>query len=239
MIGATLIKAMFDRAAYGCKLFCCWCAQDIEANYFWESLGFIPLAFRAGSRGKQRVHIFWQRRIRAGDTGGGATPYWFPSQTTSGSIREDRLVFPIPPGVHWRDEMPRVLPSEQTPKLEAPKRTRNSKPTIQHVKPSVSTLGRLSFAAPVTPKPAKTKSEPKPKAKNDPKLVAATRELRDRWLERVNANEGALLPQGKYDVSRTLEARSATAVSVVNAVPLLPTPTPAMEAGLSDHVWGN
>src|SRR5688500_560537 len=49
LIGATLVKAMFDRAAYGCKLFCCWCAQDIEANDFWESLGFIPLAFRAGS----------------------------------------------------------------------------------------------------------------------------------------------------------------------------------------------
>ena len=98
LIGATLLKAMFDRAAYGCKLFCCWCAQDIEANYFWESLGFVPLAFRAGSREKQRVHIFWQRRIRGGDT---TTPYWFPSQTTSGSIREDRLVFPIPPDTHW------------------------------------------------------------------------------------------------------------------------------------------
>src|SRR4051794_17763879 len=45
LVGATLIKAMFDRAAYGCKLFCCWCAQDLEANYFWESIGFIPLAF--------------------------------------------------------------------------------------------------------------------------------------------------------------------------------------------------
>src|SRR5204862_887042 len=94
LIGATLVKAMFDCAAWGCKLFCCWCAQDIEANRFWESLGFIPLAFRAGSRGKQRVHIFWQRRIRAGDN---ETPYWFPSQTSSGPIREDRLVFPMPP----------------------------------------------------------------------------------------------------------------------------------------------
>jgi hypothetical protein len=26
LIGATLVKATFDRAAYGCKLFCCWCA---------------------------------------------------------------------------------------------------------------------------------------------------------------------------------------------------------------------
>src|SRR5262245_51847576 len=29
LIGASLIKAVFERAAYGCKLFCCWCAQDI------------------------------------------------------------------------------------------------------------------------------------------------------------------------------------------------------------------
>src|SRR5213078_4657613 len=107
LIGATLLRAAFDRAAYGCRLFCCWCAQDIAANHFWESLGFVPLAFRAGSRDKGRVHIFWQRRTRAGDT---TTPYWFPSQTTSGAIREDRLVFPIPPGVRWDDPMPRILP---------------------------------------------------------------------------------------------------------------------------------
>jgi hypothetical protein len=49
LVGAALVKAMFDRAAYGCKLFCCWCAQDIQANYFWESIGFVPIAFRTGS----------------------------------------------------------------------------------------------------------------------------------------------------------------------------------------------
>jgi GNAT superfamily N-acetyltransferase len=114
LVGATLIKAMFDRAAWGCKLFCCWCAQDIEANRFWESLGFVPLAFRAGSREKGRVHIFWQRRIRAGDC---QTPYWFPSQTTGGSIREDRIVLPIPPGTHWSDAKPVVLPSEVSLRL--------------------------------------------------------------------------------------------------------------------------
>src|SRR3954451_1949077 len=88
LIGATLVKAMFERAAYGCRLFCCWCAQDIAANRFWEAMGFVPLGFRAGSRDKGRVHIFWQRRVRAGDE---TTPYWFPSQTGGGSIREDRL----------------------------------------------------------------------------------------------------------------------------------------------------
>jgi hypothetical protein len=44
--------------------------------------------------------------------------------------------------------------------------------------------------------------------KNDPKLVAAARELRDRYTEQINAAPGALLPPsacGKYDVSRQLE----------------------------------
>jgi len=108
LIGATLVKAMFDRAAYGCKLFCLWCAQDIQANFFWESIGFVPLAFRTGSRAKQRIHIYWQKRVRDGDT---TTPWWFPSNTKSGMVREDRLVFPIPRGVHWRDPMPVLLPN--------------------------------------------------------------------------------------------------------------------------------
>src|SRR4051794_5430171 len=112
LIGATLLKAMFDRAAYGCRLFCCWCAQDIAANRFWEAMGFVPLAFRAGSakrgaKGGARTHIFWQRRIRAGDD---TTPYWYPSQTNAGAIREDRLVFPIPPGTHWSEAKPVILP---------------------------------------------------------------------------------------------------------------------------------
>ena len=52
----------------------------------------------------------------------------------------------------------------------------------------------------------KQKREKKPAMKNDPKLVAAARELRDRWLEEVNA--GMYLPaaHGKYDVSRRAEA---------------------------------
>src|SRR5687767_3637921 len=101
LIGASLIKAVFERSAYGCKLYCCWCAQDLAANYFWESLGFVPIAFRAGSTGKRRVHIFWQRRIT-----NDATPWWYPCQTNGGAIRADRLVFPIPPGTHWRDIRP-------------------------------------------------------------------------------------------------------------------------------------
>ncbi|MFT3788144.1 MAG: GNAT family N-acetyltransferase [Tepidisphaeraceae bacterium] len=135
LVAASLLKAQFERSAYGCKLYCCWCAQDIEANRFWESMGFVPLAFRTGGKAKgkrqaarvnsdpssplascplpvasHRVHIFWQKRIRAGDT---STPWWFPSQTSGGSIREDRIVLPIPPGVRWDAEMPRLCPEDE------------------------------------------------------------------------------------------------------------------------------
>jgi hypothetical protein len=53
--------------------------------------------------------------------------------------------------------------------------------------------------APVVEAP---KREKKPKAKADPKLVAAARELRDRWLERVNADPAQLVPRARYDVAR-------------------------------------
>jgi hypothetical protein len=46
--------------------------------------------------------------------------------------------------------------------------------------------------------------EKKPKRKNDPKLVAAARELKDRWLEHVNTVGEDLLGCGKYDVTRAL-----------------------------------
>jgi GNAT superfamily N-acetyltransferase len=218
LIGAALVKAMFERAAYGCRLFCCWCAQDIEANRFWESLGFVPLAFRAGSRGKRRVHIFWQRRIRAGDE---TTPYWFPSQTSSGSIREDRLVFPIPPGVSWRDAMPLVLPEQSRlgilpePTSAAAGRRKRSgdtpKPRQSPVAPTTISSGGLRLVASKPAEaPTKPQREPRPKVKNDPKLVAAARELRDRWLERVNTEPTVLSgASSKYDVSRALPGEPA------------------------------
>ena len=64
--------------------------------------------------------------------------------------------------------------------------------------------------APAEKKPREKKPrEKKPKAKNDPRLVAAARELRDRWLEQLNGGGGGeteLLPTGKYDLTRALPA---------------------------------
>ncbi|XAL98786.1 hypothetical protein OT109_14500 [Phycisphaeraceae bacterium D3-23] len=126
LVAANLLKARFESSAYGCRLYCCWCAQDLSANRFWEAMGFVPLAFRTGSRKSgwkdeagvkhtgPRMHIYWQKRIREGDEGdlaSGGTSYWFPSQTGGGAMAEDRLVLPIPPGTHWSDAKPVLLPS--------------------------------------------------------------------------------------------------------------------------------
>lgn len=224
LVGATLLRAVFERAPYGCRLFCCWCAQDLDANYFWESLGFVPLAFRAGAGGK-RTHIFWQRRIREGDT---TTPYWFPAKTDGGHMREDRIVLPIPPGVHWKDPMPILLPEAQkalpdsevarAPRPCRKKSTSTGEAPVPQLMPP--TRRRVQFgAAPIAPAPepvAKTKpaKQKREKVKADPVLVAKARELRDRWLEKVNEDPALLLSggaQGKYAVGRELtESSSAT-----------------------------
>jgi hypothetical protein len=238
-VGASLLKAQFERSAYGCRLYCCWCAQDIEANKFWEAMGFVPLAFRAGSEKRARVHIFWQKRIRADDQ---TTPYWFPSQTTGGAIGAGRIVLPIPHGTHWSDAKPLILPGEsgsgsgirdwgedqktlssaspttnhQSPTTASTRTTKHEPRTTSPARPtSISLSGGLRIgmanplATPAMPvKPGKKSKAPRPKAnKNDPRLIAAARELRDRWLERVNSGEpvDGLRPiAAKYDVRRSL-----------------------------------
>ena len=230
LIGATLVKACFERAAYGCRLYSCWCAQDIQANWFWESIGFLPLAFRTGSRSKQRTHIYWQRRVREGDN---TTPYWFPSQTHAGAVREDRLVLPIPPGTHWRDAKPLVLPQDVAPPPPpktlpggAPLRTRPEAPAMSQAqkvaivrsrskhlgglppgKAAVITAGGLKYIdradyvpEPEPPKPKRAPRNPAPK--HDPKHIAFVRELRDRFLEQLNEGLIALEGPAKYEVGR-------------------------------------
>lgn len=249
LVGATLLKAMFERSAYGVRLFCCWCAQDLAANHFWESMGFVPLAFRTGSRSKGpdgmgRVHIFWQKRIREGDD---STPWWYPSQTGGGAIREDRIVLPIPPGVHWSEAKPRVLPgvegvmgeiaaerAEEMKKLgpemsedekrERRKRRAARKAAAEEAKARESSLemGGLRFAGVSgadagdleetkrSRRKAKKEAKARVTKKNNPRLVAMARELRDRWLEQVAAEPGLLVGAGKYQVSRQVNGELNT-----------------------------
>jgi len=218
------LKAQFERSAYGCKLCCCWCAQDIAANKFWEAMGFVPLAFRAGSEKKSRVHVFWQKRIRQGDT---TTPWWFPSKTAGGSIREDRIVLPIPPGTHWSDAKPLIFPDApaEAKALPEPKRAAVKKPKVVDTPAPIRRNG-LMFDIPKQGEPlpeAKPAKEVVPKTEKvkrvcDPRLVSAARELRDRWLEQVNATP--LLSHGKYDVSRMIDGQ--TRVETIEPMRFLP-----------------
>ena len=211
LVGAMLLKAQFDRSAYGCRLYCCWCAQDIEANRFWESMGFVPLAFRAGSEKKRRVHIFWCKRIRQGDT---STPWWFPSETKGGSMMEDRLVFPIPPGTHWSDAKPIVLPRHTQPRQIEDRSSTKKKPASTAILARRPLCGGLMFAPAVaTVERPKREAKKKEKIRNDPKFVAAARELRDRWLEKVNEEPALLAAGGKYELSRALPGPVAAAVA--------------------------
>ena len=56
------------------------------------------------------------------------------------------------------------------------------------------------------------------KQKNDPKLVAAALEFRDRYPNEVNSGRMLLASNGKYDVSRQLAAAAAPEpVALLNA----------------------
>ena len=139
-------------------------------------------------------------------------------------------MLPIPPGKHWSDELPLVLPgigllgtkalpegdAENAAKVKRPPMKRSkSKAEPAHQTLTVSNglrFGSSSDAAAAKEKAEKAeKPTPRKRAtrvrqKNDPKFIAAARELRDRYLEQVNIDRMLPASQGKYDVSRQLEA---------------------------------
>ncbi|HEY0008747.1 MAG TPA: hypothetical protein VGB55_08495, partial [Tepidisphaeraceae bacterium] len=251
LIGATLLKSVFEAASYGCRLFSCWCAQDLAANYFWEAMGFSAIAFRTGSpvkgRGPKgsktpRVHLFWQKRIRKDDV---TTPWWFPSETTGGAIREGRIVLPIPPGRHWSEAMPVLLPvgrpalgegvesSAESVSAKTPRRSSRRSPatgpvsdttTVRtKVTAAIASSGGLRFGAVSVVGPVVTPEEPavvaRPKVKraavkNDPRHIAAARELRDRWLDELNAKPPSI-DAAKYDVTRKIGESGAAGASLI------------------------
>ena len=57
----------------------------------------------------------------------------------------------------------------------------------------------------------------KQRQKNDPRLVSAARELRDRWLEEVNSGALQLQGRGKYEIGRAIEEQTTRQLNVVDA----------------------
>jgi hypothetical protein len=165
-----------------------------------------------------RVHIFWQKRIREGDT---TTPWWFPCKTDAGAIREDRLVFPMPPGTHWSDAKPIILPVHTQPKQlddAGAKAARKIKPDPPARRTREPLCGGMKLRKPDPPKTAVEAPKPrKKKLKMDPKFIAAPRELRDRWLEHVGLHPQALLSNGKYDVSRAVADQQPRTMPMLEA----------------------
>ena len=149
------------------------------------------------------------------------------------------MVLPIPPGTHWSEVMPIVLPRETLPVTsgQLPVKGGKKKQTGETPMLQPPTSMRRQFGPPSakplpesTSQPEPEVKQPKPKKlkqKNDPKLIAAARELRDRWLEQVNAGQYLPGPTGKYDVSKTLSSTlSEVEGGVVKGSKALAAPTP-------------
>ncbi len=221
-IGAALLKAQFDRSEYGCRLYCCWCAQDIDANKFWESMGFYPLAFRNGADGKgkngpdgkkkPRVQIFWQKKIRGKDD---TINWWFPAKTEAGAMGADRLALPIPPNVHWSEVEPIEIPTISGEKLVESGEVKKKRLSTKVSSLSTSPKPQMLFGPPgmvieqpkkeepvVEPSKERATRARKPKAKIDPVFIKQSKELRARYLEQVNEHGYKLESAGKYDLSR-------------------------------------
>jgi ribosomal protein S18 acetylase RimI-like enzyme len=58
--GLALVARLIERAKErGCHAISLWCADDLEANAFWESAGFHFAGQREGGRRRGRKHNRW------------------------------------------------------------------------------------------------------------------------------------------------------------------------------------
>lgn len=226
LIGASLVASWIESLPYGMRLAGCWCAQDLPANNFWEACGFQALAWRTGSRIKQRPHIWWCRRVRQDD----AFPLWMPGKTQGGSIGEERLIIPIMPDQRWDDPVTTLMPSapgEETtaaglPKVSAEDEARlkrltgseAAKPQIGYVgskaeddtpRPVVTRQGIKFIGGAKAPPPGPRKKKVKVKRKYDPKLKRKVLDLRSRYLEALNSGQISLPVNQKWDVGRIMD----------------------------------
>lgn len=108
LIGTALVQHFMDVMEPNIRLIGLWCAQDIEANEFWNACGFEAIAARHGSRRKGRVHIFWVGRTPGK---GAREPLRYPKVTRGGLMREQREVYGLEPGDEWKKvELPELAP---------------------------------------------------------------------------------------------------------------------------------
>ena len=106
LMGTALVQHFIDHMEPNVRLIGLWCAQDIEANEFWNACGFEAIAARHGSRRKGRVHIFWVGRTHRGRN----EQLRYPKQTTGGLMKEYREVYGLEPGSEYKEVVLPELP---------------------------------------------------------------------------------------------------------------------------------
>jgi GNAT superfamily N-acetyltransferase len=116
LLGTALVQHYIDNMEPSARLIGLWCAQDIDANEFWNACGFEAIAARHGSRRKGRIHIFWVGRTPRG----AGEELRYPRFTHGGLMRERREVFGLKPGDEYKEV---VLPELADPHLGAPPRS--------------------------------------------------------------------------------------------------------------------
>jgi hypothetical protein len=226
LIGASLVTHWLKSVPHGTRLAACWCAQDLPANNFWQAMGFQALAWRTGSRGKQRPHIWWVRRVRIDDH----FPLWFPAKTSGGSIGEERLVIPILPAQHWSDPVPTLLPmgagegmnaaglpdltNEQTARVKMAALSKSERPQVavagrlgvaNEPRPVVTAQGIKFLGGASPPPPFGGRAKQRVKRVTDPEMRRKCRDLRDRYLEALESGQINVPQLGKYEVGRVVD----------------------------------
>lgn len=99
LLGSTLVARYIDRLPTDRQAMGLWCAQDIAANEFWESIGFVAMAARFGGAKKNRLHLFWRKAL---------TPLLrrdqviIPATTSGGMMMAPREVLVFEAGQDWR-----------------------------------------------------------------------------------------------------------------------------------------
>ena len=207
LVGATLLKAMFERARTGASCTAAGVRRTSRRISSGSRWGLCRWRFGRGARRRHRVHIFWQKRIRAGDT---TTPWWFPvadewrerfgridscCRSRRGCIGAMRCPGPV----SWR--LPEADHSPGDKSQVANKTTKRETRKSQNRRSrTMATLPGLRFSnSPETAAAAKEKPPAREEARRRRTIRSwwPRRELRDRWLERVNADPALLLPHGE------------------------------------------
>jgi len=144
-------------------------------------------------------------------------------------MRAGRIVVPIPPGVSWREAGVPVVNKDDGGGMKDEEKTHGraargtGKKKVVETVPQVAVkqagaqvLGmgnrgfrfrvvKVAMVEEVGTVPVVKEKKKRQQKKIDPAMIARARELRDRWMEAVNAGQANVaLPMAKYEVGRAV-----------------------------------